>query len=59
MNGVPFLSNNSLGRQPQYVEPAIAYYAVELRCRYSYAGVKKGRVFNGIAIEALGAIFEH
>ena len=56
---LPFFGNDAFGCQTQDVEAAVTDETVVLRCCYCYSRVEEGRVFNGIAIEALGAVFEH
>ena len=56
---IPFFSYNALGRQPQYIETSIPYKAKVLGRSYGDSGVEEWRVFNSVAIEALGAVFEH
>ena len=57
--GVPFLSNDSFGCQTQYIKAAIAYKTKVLGGSYSDSRIKKGRVLDSVAIEALGTVFEH
>ena len=56
---LPFLSNDTLGRQSQDIEASIPYEPKVLGGSYGDSRVKEWRVFDGIAIEALSAVFEH
>lgn len=56
---VPFLSNNTLGRQSQDIEASIPYESKVLGGSYGDSRVKEWRVFDSVAIEALSAVFEH
>lgn len=55
----PFLGNDALGGQAQYMKAAITHQA-EVRGRgYSDARIEERGVFDSVAIEALSAVFEH
>lgn len=56
---IPFLSHDPSGCQRQDVQSAIADEPEVRRGRAGYAGVVEGRVFDGIAVEAFGAVVEH
>ena len=56
---IPFFSNDALTRQSQNIETSISYQTKVLRGSYSDSRVKERRVFDGVAIEALGAKLEH
>ena len=55
----PFLRDDALGRQSQDVEPSIAHQSEVGGGGYCYARVEEGGVLHGLAIESLGAVFEH
>lgn len=56
---LPFLRDDALGRQTEDVEPSIADEAEIRGGGDGYPGVEEGGVFDGVAIEALGAELEH
>lgn len=56
---IPFLSNDSLGRQSQDIETSIPHESKVLGGSYGDSRVKEWRVFDSVAIEALSAVFEH
>ncbi len=56
---IPFLSNDTLGRQSQDIKASISYQTEVLGGSYRDSRVKERRVFDSVAIEALSAVFEH
>lgn len=56
---IPFLSHDPSGCQRQDVQSAIADEPEVRRGCAGYARVVEGRVFDGIAVEAFGAVVEH
>lgn len=56
---LPFLSDDAVGRQAQYIESSIAYKAKVGGCSDCYAGVEEGRVLDTVAVETLSPELEH
>ena len=56
---VPLLRDNALGGQAEDVESPIAYEAEVGGGGDGDARVEERRILYGVAIEALGAVFEH
>ena len=56
---IPFLRDDAFRCQTQDIETAIPYETEVGGGSYGKPGVEEGRVFDGIAVEALGAELEH
>lgn len=54
---IPLERLYAMGRQLQDIKAPIAHQSIVRRGSDSYSVVEEGRVFDGIALEALGAIF--
>lgn len=56
---VPFLRHHALWCQTEDIKSSISDQAVVLRSGYGNSRVEEGRIFDGVSVEALGAVFEH
>lgn len=56
---VPFFRCNAIWCQTEDIKSSISYKTVMLRGGYGDSRVEEGRVFDGVSVEALGAVFEH
>lgn len=56
---VPFHQLDAMRRQLQDEQPSISHQAIVSRRSDCYSIIKKGRVFDRIALETLSQEFEH